>query len=78
MQAYIMKQCPDINGLIRFGKFVEFDRVNISCLVDVNNGEDLASVLVEDADQKTVGEIRNFISEKANQLKSKKDVSHKK
>ncbi len=29
----------DINGLIRFGKFVEFDRVNISCLVDVNNGE---------------------------------------
>jgi hypothetical protein len=34
--------------------------------------------LVEDADQKTVGEIRNFISEKANQIKSKKDVSHKK
>jgi len=46
----LLKAAPDVNGKIVFGKYVPFERVNVGCLVDINNGEDLAAALVEDVD----------------------------
>lgn len=50
--------CPDINGKIAFGKvnifvtqFVPYKTIDISCLVDVDGGNDLAMCLVEGVDK---------------------------
>lgn len=53
-----------MNGKIAFGKFIPFDTVDVSCLVNVGNGDDLASVLVTDADKKSFEEIARFINAK--------------
>jgi hypothetical protein len=40
---------------------VPHDTVDVSCLVDIGNGKDLAMVLVEDVDKKSVKEISSFL-----------------
>lgn len=54
MFGELLKNAPDINGRIVFGKYVPHDRVNVSCLVDINGGEDLANLLIEDVDKLSV------------------------
>jgi len=49
--AAMYESAPDINGRISFGKFVPYDEINIGVLCDVNNGEDLASILIENANK---------------------------
>ena len=39
--------------------------MNISCAVDINNGEDVASVLVTDCDKKTIEEIAECVSKES-------------
>lgn len=46
-----------INGKIVFGKFVPFPTVDVSCLINVGDGSDLASILVENADKKSFEDI---------------------
>ena len=41
-----------INGKITFGKFIPFNSVDVSCLVDVKGGKDLAAILIEEVDKK--------------------------
>lgn len=53
----LLADAPDINGRIVFGKYVPYDKVNVSCLVDVNGGEDLAAVLFEEVDKMSISDI---------------------
>lgn len=39
------------------------DTIDISCLVDIDGGKDLALILVKEADKKSVKEIAQFIKE---------------
>jgi len=43
-----------MNGILTMGKFVPYKSVNISCLVDVEGGKDLAMVLIEGVDKMSV------------------------
>ena len=46
-----------LNGKIVWGKFIPFKTVDISCLVDIGGGEDLASVLIERCDEMSIKDI---------------------
>jgi len=74
--AETMKDLPDINGRIVFGKYLPYDKVNISCLVDIEGGKDLAVATIEDADKKTVEDIAEVLAQKASRIKSNKDEVH--
>lgn len=50
------KICEDLNGKIIFGKYIPYEQINISCLVDIE-GKDLAMILIEDIDQLYVEDI---------------------
>lgn len=55
------------------------DTIDISCLVDIDGGKDLALILVKEADKKSVKEIAQFIKEKGSKIKTGKgDADHKK
>ena len=41
------------NGKIVFGKYIQYDTVDVSCLINVEDGKDLAAVLVKNADKMT-------------------------
>jgi len=75
--ASVLKDLPDVNGRIVFGKYIPYDQVNISCLVDIDGGKDLAVTTIEDADKKTVEEITEHLVEKATKIKQHKDEVHK-
>jgi hypothetical protein len=43
-----------LNGKLVFGKFVPYETADISCLIDVEGGKDLAMICVRDAGNKSV------------------------
>ena len=51
-----------VNGKIVFGRFVPYDTVDVTCLMDVDNGRDLAAVLVEEVDKKSFEDISDFLA----------------
>jgi len=59
--GYILETTPDFNGKICFGKFVPFKKCNVSLLCDVNGGEDLANILIEDVNKRTMTEIAEMV-----------------
>jgi len=75
--ASTLKDLPDVNGRIVFGKYIPYDKVNVSCLVDIDGGKDLAVATVEDADKKTIEEIAEYVAERAQKIKSHQDEVHK-
>ena len=42
-------------------QFVPFKTVDISCLVDIDGGSDLAMILIKDVANKSVEEIAEYI-----------------
>lgn len=52
--------------------------MDVTCLVDINNGEDLAAVTLEKVNEKKITEIRDFINAKGTRIKKNKgDADHK-
>lgn len=45
-----------------FGRYVPYDTVDVTCLMDVENGKDLAAVLVDNVDKKTFEDIADFLA----------------
>jgi len=76
--ALILEKSPDINGRITFGKYVVNHNINIGVLVNVNEGQDLASILVEDANLITFSDLSNKIASRAKNIRSGNDDEHKK
>lgn len=59
----------NLNGKIIFDKFVPFDTVAVTCLVEIGGGEDLAAVTIDNVDKMTMVDIRNYIRGKATNIK---------
>jgi pyruvate dehydrogenase E2 component (dihydrolipoamide acetyltransferase) len=55
--AVALTKAPGLNGRIRFGKFIQHPWVNVTFLVSLEEGSDLAKATVRDADRKSVAEI---------------------
>jgi pyruvate/2-oxoglutarate dehydrogenase complex dihydrolipoamide acyltransferase (E2) component len=72
----ILKAAPDINGKIVLGKYIPFDHANVCCLVDVQDGQDLAFFLVEDVDKLNIEDISEEIDRKGKRIKALKDESY--
>jgi len=73
------KTAPDVNGRIAFGKFIPYTNCNVSCLVDIEGGKDLASVTVEDVDKMSIEDVADYLKSKATRIKTTGgDEEHKK
>jgi pyruvate/2-oxoglutarate dehydrogenase complex dihydrolipoamide acyltransferase (E2) component len=64
---------PSLNGTIRFGKFVPHDQVNITFLVAMPDGSDLAKARVDDVDRRHPVEVARELGERVERLRSGTD-----
>mmetsp|Transcript_71127 Transcript_71127/g.189855 ORF Transcript_71127/g.189855 Transcript_71127/m.189855 type:complete len:384 (-) Transcript_71127:281-1432(-) len=76
--ANALKSVPTVNGRVVFGRFVPFDTVDISCLVKLDDGKDLAMARISDADKKDVFEIAEILNQKASKLHDGSDEDYNK
>lgn len=76
--AEALKAAPSLNGVIRFGGFVPHDTVDISFLVALEGGNNLAKAKVERADTKSVADIARELRELAEKLHQGRDEQFKK
>jgi len=65
-------------GHIRFGNFHPSKTTDITILVDVEGGKDLAAVKINDCDKLSIKEIAQKCSEKVTRAKNKEDRAHNK
>lgn len=64
------------NAKIVFGRLVKLPSVDISALVDIDNGRDLAQITVKNCDTASLATLSNQIHHVAKRIKEKKDTSH--
>jgi len=76
--AVALSRAPGLNGVIRFGKFVRHERVDISFLVALEEGRNLAKAKIDGLDQKSVTELGQELRALAQKLHSGKDESFNK
>ncbi|EGR28706.1 hypothetical protein IMG5_170060 [Ichthyophthirius multifiliis] len=68
-----------INGKLMFGKFVPFETVDVTCLIDIDNGNDLGAITIRKCDELSVLELAKYVKQKSEKIKkSKGDNIHKK
>lgn len=71
--AMALQKEPTLNGYIRFGRYIPHDTVDVTYLVVLEGGKDLAKVKVPQADQKSVSEIAGVLRDHAGKLRKGKD-----
>jgi pyruvate dehydrogenase E2 component (dihydrolipoamide acetyltransferase) len=76
--AMALKEEPSLNGRILFRRFVPFETVDLSFLVTVEDGADLAKAKVERADEKSVADIAGELREQAGKLRRGNDEQFEK
>eukprot|EP01096_Ripella_sp_DP13-Kostka_P013211 TRINITY_DN567_c0_g1_i1.p1 TRINITY_DN567_c0_g1~~TRINITY_DN567_c0_g1_i1.p1 ORF type:complete len:311 (-),score=123.09 TRINITY_DN567_c0_g1_i1:8-904(-) len=72
--ALSLKAAPSMNGRLIWGKFFPHKTIDIGCLVNINDGKDLANAKITDVDKKTTKEIGEVLQQKAGKLRSGKDA----
>lgn len=73
-----LAQAPTLNGRIRFGKYVPHESVDISFLVVLEDGKNLAKAKVERIDQKSCVQVAEDVREQAGRLRRGEDEAFKK
>ncbi len=73
-----LKSAPDLNGRIVFGRYVPHNTVDLSFLVALPHGQDLAKFKVCNIDQKTTVQIAEELRAGAEQLRAGKDANFEK
>jgi pyruvate/2-oxoglutarate dehydrogenase complex dihydrolipoamide acyltransferase (E2) component len=73
-----LADCPDINGRIFLGRYIPHKTVDISFLVTLDGGKDLAKLKICDMDKKTIVEIAHELTEGAERLRQGKDKNFEK
>lgn len=68
----------ELNGRVICGKYIPYKTVNINVLCDVDQGNDLAMIMIEEADKLSISQIAAIVNKRAISIKSKKDCTHKK
>ena len=73
-----LRAVPSVNGRVVFGRFIPFDKVDVSCLVRLEDGKDLAMARIPDADKKDVFAISDILVQQAAKLHAGKDEDYNK
>lgn len=73
-----LKASPDINGRIVLGRYIPHKSADVTFLVSLEGGKDLAKVKVRDADTKTTIDVARELRPRAKQLRDGKDVEFEK
>jgi len=76
--AIALARTPTLNGRILFGRYRPHETVDISFLVSLEEGQDLAKAKVERADQKPVTEIARELRARAERLRRGEDADFEK
>ncbi len=69
--ATALAEEPTLNGRITFGAFRPYKTVDISFLVALEEGADLAQAKIAEADTKSVAEITRHLRERAERLRAR-------
>lgn len=73
-----LAQAPSLNGYLRLDRYIPHDSVNISYLVALEEGANLAKAKVDNIDKKSVSEIAAELRQLAVRLREGKDDDFKK
>jgi pyruvate dehydrogenase E2 component (dihydrolipoamide acetyltransferase) len=73
-----LAQEPTLNGYIAWGKYYAYDDVNLSFLVQVDGGKQLAQVLVKNIDRLTPAQVAEKLQAGAGHVRSGRDENFKK
>jgi len=76
--AMAMKAAPGLNGRIVLGKYVPHETVDVTFLVALEDGRDLAKTKIPSADEKSVADIAKALAEGAGKLRGGKDADFEK
>lgn len=76
--ADAMAQSPGLNGRILFGRYIPHKTVDVTFLVALEDGSDLAKAKVDQADTKDVGQIADELGLVASRLRGGKDPDFEK
>ena len=67
----MLRQSPDLNGKLVFGKFVPYASCDVSLFVNVDGANDVGFFLVKDVPSKSITDIREEIRTRAKKMKPK-------
>ncbi|MRG96671.1 2-oxo acid dehydrogenase subunit E2 [Polyangium spumosum] len=76
--AMAMKSAPGLNGRIVFGRYVPHETVDVTFLVALEDGRDLAKTKITRADEKSIADIASALAEGAGKLRGGKDADFEK
>ncbi len=76
--AMALAESPGLNGYIRFGTFHNHESVDITYLVALEGGSDLAKAKIGDADKKSLVEIAQELRASAGSVRKGKDAEFEK
>src|SRR5690606_36156898 len=69
---------PSLNGTIRLGRFVPHDRVDLTFLVTMPDGSDLAKARVDDVDHRHPVDVARELRERVERLRTGSDADWEK
>jgi pyruvate dehydrogenase E2 component (dihydrolipoamide acetyltransferase) len=76
--AMALDAAPGLNGRIVFGKFVPHQSVDVTFLVALENGKDLAKTKITNTNERTISDIARELGKGASQLRDGKDEGFEK
>lgn len=76
--AHALARTPSLNGRIRLGSYVPFDTVDVSFLVALEDGKDLAKVKIEQLDKKPVTAVAAELRRRAEKVRKGQDEEFEK
>lgn len=71
--ARALAQAPGLNGYLRLGKFFPHKTTDITFLVALDDGADLAKATVRETERKTVADLAHELQARAERLRQGKD-----
>jgi hypothetical protein len=75
----ILKENPELNGKLIFGKFLPYETCDVCCLVNIDDGNDVGMMLVKDVPNKSVRQIAEEVRVRSLRIRPKDgDEVHKK
>jgi pyruvate/2-oxoglutarate dehydrogenase complex dihydrolipoamide acyltransferase (E2) component len=72
--AHTLAEHPELNCALARNRFVPRETVDISFVVAVDGGRDLSSVKIRNADQKSVFDVAEELSQRADRVRTGKDT----
>lgn len=73
-----LKATPSLNGRIVFGRYIPHETVDVSFLVSLEGGNDLAKAKVDDIDKKSVSDVHKELTVRVSSLRGGKDPEFEK